>query len=236
MNLFLILLGYLIFPSTTGNFLANDKWAIFYNPAYIGHRFIASAEYAEIYSTFEFFRLSINARGAGIGMATVKSGDFYLNSITAGYSFSYSPKVRIGLSGELNQMFEKGGEGLLNSFKINAGLLVNAGDRRKLGISIFNVVSTGDLYIKRQIVFSSLNGLTHSFEVMFDAVFEESQNVSYVLGAGYRLTHFSRLYAGISTNPLSYHASIEFSKILDFTYSISIHPYLGISNFVSISR
>ena len=236
MNALFLLIGYLIFPSTTGNFLTCENWAVFYNPANIGESFITSAGYADLYSTLKYFRLSVSTRGAGIGVETLKSGDFYLNSVIAGYSLSYSPLIRIGLSGELNQMFEKGGDGLVNSFKLNAGLMWTYRDIGKIGLSLFNIVSNGDLYTKRQAVFSSVSGVTPSFQFMFDAVFEESQNVSYVLGAVYKFARFSRFYAGISTNPLSYQASIEFSKILVFTYSISIHPYLGISHFVSISR
>ncbi len=239
MIVFILLFQYLIAPANWGNFLFDQSSAVFYNPAMLNEKFTFSALYGELYSipNLNFFSSCVSFRRMGFGAQVINSDDLYVSSINLGYSLSLQDRIKIGISGELRQVFIEGEPGVSSGFSMGAGFIVPYGKALLFGISLHNVVVTDESVNETgEIAVSSKMGILNDLMLYFDIFYNAVSNVSYRFLMEYPIWRNLKFTLGLRSSPVLYNFGISFRSFVNFSYIVSLHPYLGLSHFFSLQK
>jgi len=231
------LFQYIIAPANFGNFLFSTSNAVFYNPALISDKFHFSAIYGELYSIpgLNFFSSSISFKRVSLGAQVVNEEDFYVNSINLGYSFPFQNELRIGISGELKQLFVENKSEVTDGFGLGAGFVIPYSTSLVFGFALHNVLVTDKtIFGPGEIALSSKARISGDLTIFFDALYDAGSKVSYRLSLNYKIWENLKLMGGLSSTPASYYLGLTFRDFIKFSYSTSLHPYLGLSHFVEL--
>ena len=203
----------------------------------IDEEFHFSALYSELYSIpgLKFLSTAVSFKNAGVGFQVVNENDFYMNSINIGYSFDFGKELRIGISGELTQMFVRGESGVFNSFSLGAGFLIPYSSSLILGVALHNIIVTNkSLNGEGEIAFSSRLQVFKGLIVYFDAFYDVFSRMSYRFLTNYRIWKDLNLTVGLRSSPNCYYIGLSFQNFIKFIYIVALHPYLGFSHFVGL--
>ncbi len=232
-----ILFQYIIAPANYGNFLFSPSNAVFYNPALIRDKFHFSAIYGELYSIsgLNFYSLSISFKRVSLGAQVINEEDFYVNSINLGYSFPLRNELRVGISGELKQLFVRGQPGVTDGFSLGAGFMIPYKTSLLFAITMHNVLVTNKtIFETGEIALSNKARISKELTVYFDALYDAGSEVSYRFLLNYKIWKNLNLRGGLRSSPASYYLGLTFRDFIKFSYSTSLHPYLGLSHFIEL--